>query len=489
MNDSRPVRVRFAPSPTGDLHIGGVRTAQFNWMFARRYNGKFVLRIEDTDQKRTQENSLASILEGLRWAGLNWDEGPDIGGPFGPYVQSERSELYRTWAKWLMDNDMAYRAYETSEELEMISKANKGQGYDRRARELTRDDWKRLDEEGKPYAIRFKVPALEMETTVVDMVRGPITFQNSKLQDLVLLKSDGYPTYHLANVVDDHFMEISHVLRAEEWIPSAPVHKLLYEAFGWEMPQIAHLPVILAPDGGKLSKRKHPWASISHFMKGGYLPEAVTNYLCNVGWNYGVTDEKGEEIQVFTKEEAAAIFDVTRVSPAGTKFDYVKLQWLNGEHIRLMDTAELAKRLRPVLEGAGLQVDDAVLLAVTPLVRERMKLLTDVIDMAGFFFRPQLTIQSPADLVPKGLSKAQAHDALQRVYDTLAALPAFDHQTQENAMRPLAETLGLKPGQLFGAVRVAVTGQTVSPPLFETMEILGRDVSLVRIKQAIDLLA
>ncbi|HLY25640.1 MAG TPA: glutamate--tRNA ligase family protein, partial [Aggregatilineales bacterium] len=198
MSDSRPVRVRFAPSPTGDLHIGGMRTAQFNWMFAHRFGGKFILRIEDTDQKRTKEEALAGILDALRWAGLNWDEGPDIGGPYGPYVQSERTEMYRQWANWLLDNDMAYRTYETPQELDLISEANKGQGYDRRGRSLTRDDWKRLDEEGKPYAIRFKVPALEMETTIVDMVRGPITFQNSLLQDLVLLKSDGFPTYHLA---------------------------------------------------------------------------------------------------------------------------------------------------------------------------------------------------------------------------------------------------------------------------------------------------
>jgi len=481
--------VRFAPSPTGDLHIGGMRTAQFNWMFAHRFGGKFILRIEDTDQKRTKEEALAGILDALRWAGLNWDEGPDIGGPYGPYVQSERTEMYRQWANWLLDNDMAYRTYETPQELDLISEANKGQGYDRRGRSLTRDDWKRLDQEGKPYAIRFKVPALDMETTIVDMVRGPIAFQNSKLQDLVLLKSDGFPTYHLANVIDDHFMEISHVLRAEEWISTAPVHQLLYEAFGWEMPQLAHLPVILAPDGGKLSKRKHPWASMSHFMKGGYLPDAVTNYLCNVGWNYGVTDEQGNEIQIFSKEQAAEIFDVTRVSPSGTKFDYVKLQWLNGERIRLMDTAELAKWLRPELEKAGLQVDERVLLAVTPLVRNRMKLLTDVVDKAGFFFRPELALPPSDALIPKGMNQAQARDALQRVYDTLAALPAFDHQTQETAMRTLADTLGVKLGQLFGAVRVAVTGQTVSPPLFETMEILGRDVALTRIKNAIELLA
>ncbi len=489
MTESRPVRVRFAPSPTGNLHIGGVRTAQFNWMFARRYKGKFILRIEDTDQKRTEEDSQAGIMNGLRWVGLNWDEGPDIGGPYGPYIQSERIAMYRQWAQWLIDNDLAYRAYDTPDELDIISKANKGQGYDRRARSLTRDDWARLDGEGKPFAIRFKIPLLEGgETTIEDMVRGPITFQNNKLQDLVLLKSDGYPTYHLANVVDDHFMEISHVMRAEEWIPTAPVHKLLYEAFGWQMPQIAHLPVILAPDGSKLSKRKHLWAALSYFIKQGYLPEAVTNFLCNVGWNYGKLDEQGKEIQVFTKEEAAEIFDVTRVTNTGTHFDLVKLQWLNGEHIRLMAPNELAERLRVPLEQAGLNVDMDVLRRVTPLVQERIKLLTDVVAMAGFFFRDDVTLTSTDNLIPKKMTAEQTRDALQRAFDILKALPEFSHTAMDEALRPLAEALGLKPGQLFGAIRVAVTGETVSPPLFETLEIVGRNVTLQRIQRAIDLL-
>ncbi len=487
MSETRPVRVRFAPSPTGDLHIGGGRTALFNWLFARHYGGKFILRIEDTDQKRTREESLGGIIDGLKWLGLQWDEGPDIGGAYGPYIQSERFDLYQQWAQWLVDHDQAYRAYETAAELEAIAKSGKGQGYDRRGRSLTRDDWARLDAEGRPYVIRFKMP-LEGETTVMDMVRGPITVQNERLQDLVLLKSDGFPTYHLANVVDDHFMAISHIIRAEEWISTAPVHKQLYEAFGWEMPQIAHVPVILKQSGkGKMSKRDEG-ASISYFQNGGYLPEAVTNFLCNVGWNYGVMDEKGEEIQIFSKEDAAKIFDITKVSMSGTKFDLVKLQWLNGEYIRLMNSDDLAKRLLVPLEKAGLKADYETVRRITPLIQPRIKVLNDVVEWTSFFFRDAVKPESAAALIQKKMTAEQTRDALQRLYDVIAALPDFAVSTQEATLRPLTESLGLSPSQLFGTLRVAVTGQSVSPPLFETIEILGREKTLARIKQAIGML-
>jgi glutamyl-tRNA synthetase len=492
VTDTRPVRVRFAPSPTGDLHIGGVRTAQFNWMFARRHGGSFILRIEDTDQKRSKGDSLDGIYAGLRWAGLSWDEGPDVGGAYGPYVQSERLALYRQWADWLVAEGKAYRAYETPDELELISKARQANGqppgYDRRARQLTAEDWARLDAEGKPHVVRLRVP-LAGDTVFEDLVRGPIRVANDQVQDAVLLKADGWPTYHLANIVDDHFMAISHVIRAEEWIPSTPLHVLLYAAFGWQPPQFGHVPVILHPQGGKISKRKHPEAAISYFMRGGYLPEAVTNFLCNVGWNYGKTDEKGEEIQVFTKEEAAEIFDLARVTPSGTKFDVVKLQWLNGEYIRRMDDAELARRLEPVLRDAGLSVDADVLRRVTPLVRERMKLLTDAVSMAGFIFRGEIALPTPELLIPKGLDAERTRAALQQAHQALADLPEFTAAAQEAALRDVALQLGLKPGQFFGPIRAAVSGQQVSPPLFETNEIIGREAVLARLTAAVAILA
>jgi glutamyl-tRNA synthetase len=478
VTEASPVRVRFAPSPTGDLHIGGVRTAQFNWMFARRHGGKFILRIEDTDRKRSRRESLAGIMDGLRWAGLDWDEGPDIGGPYGPYIQSDRIALYQEWAHWLVAHGKAYRAYETEAELEVIAAARKANGlppgYDRRARNLTPDDWTRLDAEGRSYVIRLKVP-LDDETVFEDMVRGQIRVKNDTLQDAVLLKADGYPTYHLAHMVDDHLMRISHVIRAEEWIASTPLHVILYQAFGWELPRFAHVPVILHPSGGKISKRKHPEAAISYFIKGGYLPEAVTNFLCNVGWNYGKKDERGEEVQVFSKEEAAAVFDITRVTSSGTKFDVVKLQWLNGEYIRLMAPDALAERLRPPLEQGGYTVDMDLLRRITPLIQPRLKVLNDVIPVAGFFFAPEVH-PAPEALVQKGMTPESTRQALIATLETLAALPDFAAATQEAALRALATTLGLKPGQLFGAIRTAISGQNVSPPLFESMEALGRPV-------------
>lgn len=486
--ESRPVRVRFAPSPTGDLHIGGVRTAQFNWMFARRYDGKFILRIEDTDQKRTREQSLAGIMDGLRWAGLDWDEGPDIGGPFGPYIQSERLAYYQKWANWLVENGHAYRAYESREELELITKAREAQNilprYDRRARTLTPDDWANYEAQGRKYVIRLKVP-LGQSTTWVDMVRGPVTVNNDQLEDIVLLKDDGFPTYHLAHIIDDHMMEISHVLRAEEWIPSAVLHQIIYQAFGWTPPQFAHVPVILKQTGkGKMSKRDEG-AAVSYFINGGYLPEAVTNFLCNVGWNYGKLDEKGEEVQVFTKEEAAAVFDITRVTSSGTRFDLKKLQWLNGEHIRLMDNVELAKRLRPYFEKAGLEVNTDVLLKVTPLVKERIKLLTDAAPMAGFLFVDEIPAPGPELLIQKGMDADQTRALLERAVTAVEAMPDFSVATQEHTLRAVVDELGVKPNSFFGPIRAAVTGQTVSPPLFETMEIMGREKVLKRLKQAI----
>jgi len=481
------VRVRFAPSPTGDMHIGGGRTALFNWLFARHYGGTFILRIEDTDEKRFVENSQQGIIDGLRWLGLQWDEGPDIGGPFGPYIQSQRLPLYREWAEWLVANGKAYRAYETPDELEIISAARKAKGlppgYDRRGRNLGADDWAKYDAEGRPFVVRFKMP-LEGETTVLDLARGPITVQNDRMQDLVLLKSDGFPTYHLANVVDDHFMQISHILRADEWISTAPVHSQLYAAFAWEMPQIAHLPVVLKIDGkGKMSKRDEG-AAISYFVNGGYLPDAVTNFLINVGWNYGEKDAQGEEVQVFSKDDAARIFDVTRVSTNGTKFDLVKLRWLNGVYIRNMETEALADKLAPQLEKAGYSVDRAKLMKIIPIIRERIQLLTEITEIAGFFFEADLPTPAPDLLIQKKMDAAQAANSLRRAREVLAALPEFTPHTIEEALRPVAEELGLKAGQFFGTLRVAVTGRAVSPPLMESMEIIGRATVLERLERA-----
>ncbi|GAB4424764.1 MAG: glutamate--tRNA ligase [Anaerolineae bacterium] len=487
-----PVRVRFAPSPTGPFHIGGARTALFNWLFARHHGGKFILRIEDTDRKRYDPDALRLLLDGLRWLGLDWDEGPEVGGPYGPYFQSERLHLYQYWAEWLVEQGHAYRCYCSEERLEALRQqqlaAKQDPGYDRHCRTLTPEERERLHQEtGGQFVIRFKMP-LEGETTVHDLLRGDITFDNRQLQDLVLLKSDGYPTYHLANVVDDHLMEISHILRAEEWISSAPIHKNLYDAFGWPMPQIAHLPVILNPSGkGKLSKRSVAFSEggrkipvlVHEFIEGGYLPEAVVNFLTNIGWSFG------DDREVFTVQETIERFDLSRVNPAGGAFPIEKLDWLNGVYIREMADDELARRLLPVFEKAGYPVDLERMRRVVPLIKVRIKTLNDALDMAGFIFTPSFTPPPAEQIVQKGMDAANTKAALQVAADRLAALPDFSAATQEQAMRALADELGLKTGQLFGALRAATTGQRVSPPLFETMEVLGREESLKRIRQAI----
>jgi glutamyl-tRNA synthetase len=485
------VRVRFAPSPTGSLHIGGLRTALFSWLLARHHHGKFILRIEDTDQKRYDPSALATLFEALRWAGLDWDEGPEVGGSVGPYVQSERLELYQRWAAWLVENDQAYKCYCTPERLEQVNREKAARketpGYDRHCRNLTPAEITERQSQGLSHVIRFKAP-LAGHTVVPDAIRGRVTFENETMQDSVLLKSDGFPTYHLAVIVDDHFMQISHVLRGIEWLPSAPLHVRLYESFGWELPTFAHLPVILNPNGkGKLSKRNPPLDKygnvipimVHDYIEAGYVPEAVTNFLANIGWNFG------DEREFFTMQEAVERFDLSGINPANSTFPVEKLDWLNGEHIRALPVEELARRLRAPLEKVGLKVNEDLLLRVTPLVQTRLKMLNDVVAMAGFFFREEFTPAPREMLVQKNMDAARTHDALERACERLSALDGFTHDKQEAAMRALAEELGLKPNQLFGALRVAVTAQTVSTPLFETMEIIGRDESLRRIRQAI----
>jgi len=486
-----PVRVRFAPSPTGPLHIGGVRTALFNWLFARHHGGKFILRLEDTDQKRTVPGSAEHLMEALRWFGLDYDEGPDIGGPFAPYVQSERLELYQQWAKWLVEHDHAYPCYCSPERLKQVNeereKRGESPGYDRHCRNLTAAERAAKEAEGITPVIRFKMP-LDGQTVVRDFIRGEVVFENALQQDAVLLKSDGFPTYALAHVVDDHFMEITHIMRSNEWLPSSPLHWQLWDAIGWKRPHYAHLPVLLNPNGkGKLSKRHSGFTQdgrqvlvlAKEFIDAGYLPEAVINFLTNIGWSMG------DDSEFFPVEKAIESFDLSRVNPADSVYPIEKLDWLNGMWIRALPVEELAQRLRPVLEKAGLEVNVDVLLKVTPLVQTRIKTLNDVVEMAGFFFREEfIPPASPQDLVQNKMDVDSTLNALELAYDHLAGVQTWTHDNLEASMRALAEELGLKVGQLFGSLRTAVTGQQVSPPLFESMEIIGREESLRRIKLA-----
>ncbi|MCI0714603.1 MAG: glutamate--tRNA ligase [Chloroflexi bacterium] len=487
------VRVRFAPSPTGPLHIGGVRTALFNWLFARHHNGAFVLRIEDTDRSRYVEGSIDLITEGLSWLGLDWDEGPDKGGPYGPYIQSERLDIYHQWTDWLVEHGKAYRCYCTPERLERVREANKKAGrrvgYDRRCRNLSEEERQKLHEETNgEFVVRFAMP-LGGQTVVNDLIRGNITFNNEELTDLVLMKSDGFPTYHLANVVDDHLMEISHILRAEEWIASAPVHAQLYEAFGWEMPQIAHLPVILNPNGkGKLSKRSARFTSegmsipilLHEFPEEGYVPTAILNFLANTGWHIG------EDQEVFYMDEAIEKFDISNVNPAGTAFDINKLQWLNGVHIRQMDPVELAKLLKPVIEAHGYEVNAGALLAITPHIQERLKLLPDVIEFTEFLWKAEFEPVAPEELIQNKMDAGGQQKALQAAYDKLQTLDKFDADTIEAELRTLVDEIDVKAGQLFGSLRMAVIAQIVSPPLWPSLEIVGKETVLERLKLAIE---
>ncbi len=488
---SRPVRVRFAPSPTGPLHIGGVRTALFNWLFARHHNGQFILRLEDTDQKRSVAGSAEHIMEALRWYGLDFDEGPDIGGPHGPYVQSDRLDLYQQWAQKLLDDGKVYKCYCSSERLQQVNKEKEQRGeptgYDRHCRNLTVAEQAAKEAEGITPVLRFKMP-LEGDIVVHDILRGDITFKNAQQQDAVLLKSDGFPTYHLAHVVDDHFMEISHVMRSAEWLPSLPLHWHIWDTINWEPPKYIHLPVLLNPNGkGKMSKRTEQFEEgknkvlvlAQEYIDAGYLPEAMINFLTNVGWS--MLDDK----EFFPVKESIAAFDLSRINPSETAYPVEKLEWLNGLWIREMATDDLATRLRPVLEAADLEVNMDTLLKVTPIVQTRIKTLNDVVALAGFFFHDEFSpTESPQDLIQKKMDVSGTVDALQHAHDHLAALDEWSTENLEAAMRALAEELGLKIGQLFGSLRTAITGQKVSPPLFETMEILGRETTLQRVAQA-----
>jgi len=482
------VRVRYAPSPTGEPHVGNIRTALFNWLFARHHGGQFILRIEDTDQDRLVPGATTAIMSALQWLGLDWDEGPGVGGPFGPYVQSERLPLYQERAQWLVEQGWAYPCYCSEERLQQLRERQRAMGippgYDRRCRNLSPEERRRLEKQGIRPVIRFKVP-LQGETAFTDLIRGPVTWKNRLLDDFVLLKSDGWPTYHLANVVDDHAMHITHVLRAEEWLPSTPRHILLYRAFGYEPPQFAHLPMILGPDRSKLSKR-HGAVSVLQFREMGYLPEAMLNYLALLGWSLD------GQTELFTREDLIRYFSLERVHSAPAVFNHEKLTWMNGVYIRQLPPEDLTDRLLPFLErpeaqgglpdGVPRPLDRDYVRRIVPLIQDRLKLLGEGAELTRFFFVDEP--YEPDLLVPKGWEPARALNALEQALARVRALPEWTAPTLETALRGLAQDLGVKTGPLFTIVRVAVTCRTVAPPLFETMQVLGRETCLRRMETA-----
>ena len=478
------VRVRYAPSPTGEPHIGNMHSALFEWLFARRHGGKFIVRIEDTDQERVVPGAVDAILDGLRWLNIDWDEGPSMGGPYGPYIQSERLATYQEMAERLIRQGDGYRCYCSRERLNEMRQEQERRvqptGYDGRCRHLSLAQRQDMEAEGGPCVVRFAMPTSGI-TRVHDLIHGDVDFGNELIDDFIILKADGFPTYHLASVVDDHLMEISHVLRADEWLPSTPRHLQLYRALGFTAPEFGHLPILLGPDRDKLSKR-HGATSVLEYRDRGYLPEAVLNFMALLGWSL---DDRTEVMSVEILKEN---FSLERVSRAPAIFDQEKLLWMNGLYIRELTGEDLAERLYPFLERdlaeELLPVDRDYLLRIVPLIRERIKLLSDAAEMISYFFQQEVDYD-PADLVQRGMDQESTVAALRLARDELTAVADFEHQHLEEILRAAGTALGLATRQFFGTLRVAVTGRTATPPLFETMEVVGRERVLSRLGSAV----
>jgi glutamyl-tRNA synthetase len=476
------IRVRFAPSPTGYLHIGGARTALFNWLYARRSGGIFILRIEDTDAERSSWDMVSGIVDGLRWLGLDWDEGPDVGGAHAPYFQSERLEMYRAMADRLVLDGRAYYCYCTPETLQQKRQAAEAAGtgwaYDRTCCALAPARVAEFEAAGAPRAIRFKVP--EGTTAFDDLVHGRIEFANANVEDFVVLRSDRQPTYHLSVVVDDIEMDITHVVRGDDHISNTPKQVLLYGAFGRTPPAFAHVPLILGPDKKRLSKR-HGATSVMEYPRLGYLPEAMVNFLALLGWS------PGDDREIFTRDELIAIFALDGISGGNAVFNPDKLDWMNQQHIGRLAIEELEQRVRPILESAGLWRPDleragrAWLAQVLTLLRPRVRRLPQFLDEGRFFFED---VPPDPDAVRKHLMKAEIQDAFPALIDAFASVPAFDQASLEATLRGVAERHGLKASLLIHATRVATTGRANSPGLFEVLELLGRERTLARMTAA-----
>jgi glutamyl-tRNA synthetase len=479
------VRVRYAPSPTGYPHVGNIRTALFNWLFARHSGGSFIVRIEDTDVNRKVEGAVEAILDGLRWLGIDWDEGPEVGGSYGPYFQSQRLDLYHKAARYLIESGHAYPCYCSEERLarmraEMARRKDSTRSYDRHCRNLSPAERERLEAQGTKPVVRFKTP-LEGQTRFNDLIKGEVIFDNSTLDDFVLLKSDGYPTYHLANVVDDHLMEITHIMRADEWLSSTPRHVLLYNALDYRPPLFAHLPMILGEDRSKLSKR-HGATSIIEYREQGYLPQAMVNFLALLGWSL---DDRTE---LFTKDELIQHFSIERISKTSAIFSLNKLNWMNGVYIRKMSHEELAEHLQPFLErdlpeSVKRPISREYVIRVVPLIQERLTVLTEAAHNYDFFFVDDLHYETGL-LQGKKLTKEDVVRSLEAARVLLQDI-FFETPRLEHALRQLATDLGLKTGDFFGVIRVAITGRTAAPPLFQTMVVLGKERCLKRIETAL----
>lgn len=471
------VRTRIAPSPTGFPHVGTAYIALFNMAFAKSHGGEFILRIEDTDQTRSTAQSEKMILDALRWIGLDWVEGPDVGGKHAPYRQSERKDIYKKYAEELLEKGHAFRCFCTPEELDQMRAEQMANGqtpkYDGRYANLSREESDKLANEGKPFVIRMKVPS-EGVCTFHDMLRGELTIPWEQVDMQVLLKTDGLPTYHLANVVDDHLMEITHVIRGEEWINSAPKHQLLYKYFGWEMPTLCHMPLLRNPDKSKLSKRKNP-TSITYYRDAGVLPEALLNYLGRMGYSLPSEAEK------FTLNEMLETFDIQRVSLGGPIFDVEKLTWLNGEWLRALTPEQLKDR---ILSWAN---DSEKLTAITTAIQPRINLLSDAVNWSALYFQnlPNITAE---DFAHKSLSNEQMIDILQLTQWQLEAMPTWTEENIHKVLSGLANEFELKLRDFMPPFFIAIAGSKSSTPVMNAMYLIGADMTLQRLRHAIDVL-
>ena len=485
------VRVRFCPSPTGSPHVGLARTALFNWAFARHHGGTFVFRIEDTDAARDSQESYDTLLEVMRWLGFDWDEGPEVGGPFGPYRQSERFDTYADVARRLLDAGRAYHCYCSTEELdernEKARSEGRAPGYDGHCRHLTQEQAAAFEAEGRRPVVRFRMP--DEPITFDDLVRGDITFQPENVPDYVLVRGNGHPLYTLVNPVDDALMEITHVLRGEDLLSSTPRQIALYDALAeigvgnGRTPQFGHLPYVMGQGNKKLSKRD-PESNLLGYRDRGFLPEGLLNYLALLGWAIA------EDRDIFSMDEMVAAFEIDRVNPNPARFDLKKAEAINATHLRALPVEELANRLVPVLQAAGVldeHVTDeqrALLAEATPLVQERMTTLSESVEMLGFLFTAEDAFErDPADV--EKLLNEDGKAVVKAAQDALASLESWESTAIDQALRSaLVEELGLKPRNAFGPVRVAITGRRVSPPLFESLELLGRERSMARLSSA-----
>ncbi len=472
------VRVRFAPSPTGALHIGGARTALFNWLFARHNQGKFILRIEDTDRERSTLESNRAIFHGLEWLGLDWDEGPNVNGPFGPYYQTERLALHQQYARQLVDEGKAYYCFCTAAELAERRKEAEARKeaprYDGTCRKCSAEEIKRKLAGGGKYVVRFRLPPVG-ETVVDDLIRGRVTFQNEVLDDFVILKSDGFPTYNFACVIDDHLMEISHVIRGDDHLSNTPRQILLYQAFGWKTPEFAHIPMILGKDKARMSKR-HGATSVIEYSNLGYLPEAMINYIAKLGWGHG-------DQEIFSRQELIELFSLEGVTKNPAVFDMDKLNWLNGQYIRKMLPERLFDLCEPLLINTYGTHDLAYMKKVVAAFQDRLVLIPDIVGLSSYFFRDDFEYDPKA--VEKHFKTANAKQILASLKERLGKLEPFTKEKIEPVFKDLAAGLNVKLGVVIHPCRLALSGRSETPPMYDVVEILGKEKVGARLSKAI----